>query len=329
MVLPVPDLNLIEYRPGLRAYTSPRGIRVIEVDWWADPAHDTLWAERARVTVPDKDWRREMGRDWSTPAGDAFFPAFSEIGRARCVMPATRLISGYVYRAFDFGRRRPACIWFQYSLKSDRAWLLREFMPHDLQTHDFRDAVRFLSNQLPWEQVPERAQRWVEAYTMRPSGIHCPPPWFPLGVRFLDISGPEANQVQANATSPEESTAADIFAAAGLNLIVVTPKVKGRNRVVDRMISVRPDGHPGLIIDPQCEESIIGFEGAFAYPKPTKQVPVPTKPFKDGHFENLLDAIGYGFVAVVPADAPTASEQRQGRGIEEAVDWLETRPQAR
>lgn len=331
--------ELVRYRKGLWAYTSPRGIRVIVLRLGADP-DDTPEAilKARRLYAKEKDWRREMEGDWSSPAGEAFFPIFSEIGRDRYIHMVTNLISGVVYRSFDFGRRHPACTWFQYSPKSDRVWGYREFMPHDLQTHEFRDAVRYLSGQLEWKDLQTRPRRWVDAYAARPSGSHCPPPWFPLGTRFLDIAGKECLQTQSNVVNPEENTAREIFAAEGMYLVVVNPRVKGRNEVVDRMLQIAPDSHPRTFLDPQMEEVIQGFDGAFCYPNPTAAVPYPNEPKDDNYFINLLDAWGYGISAVCPVDTPKPEDKprvigyggRTGREeiyapTAEEVGWYETR----
>ena len=191
--------DVVDYQPGLRAYTTPKGIRCVEVDYWAntDRPENGEWAnEQRRLYHTDRDWRREMERDWTSPAGDPFFSEFVEIGEAHYVHMASRIITGGpgkppvpVYRAYDLGELRPACIWFQYSPISDRLWFYREFMPHDLGTHHFRDAVRYLSNQLPYEVLDPAARRWVDHYASKPSGAHCPPPWFPPGTHFVDVSG--------------------------------------------------------------------------------------------------------------------------------------------
>lgn len=336
--------DVINYRNGLSAFTSPKGIRVLVLRLEADPSHTPEWIANARrVFASQKQWRREMEGDWSTPEGDSFFPIFSDVGRERYVHMARELISGPVYRAYDTGRRRPVCIWFQYSQKQDRLWILREFMPHDLQTHEFRDAVRYLSGEpVDINLLPDRVRAWIDGrdgYANKPSGAHCPPPWFPLGTHFIDIGGSESSQVSASATDPTLSTFQQIMAAKDIYLYVV-PKSKdvdGRNRVIERMLMVAPDNWPRTFIDPQCEELIEAWSGALTYPKRTIATPVPDKPYDDGHYINLNDAIGYGIWAVVPHDdSPKAKRSplflgwRDREAIydssdKEEIGWMETR----
>lgn len=307
--------DVVDYLPGLRAYTTPKGIRVLEIDYWADPAHDQAWTLEARRLQTTRDWRREMERDWSSPAGDPYFPSFQAIGREKFIRMAPNLIDGPVFVSLDFGARRPAMTCFQYSPKSDRLWLLREFMPHNILTHQFRDACRVLLGLLPYSAVTDPDVRyWVDVYAGKPSGSHCPPPWFPpADVRrhpFIYIAGKEADQSQANAYKKEDAVTGDIFAAVGMELMTVAPRVLGRCQILGRYLNIWDDGVPGLLIDPQCEETIIGFDGAFCYPEPSQSVPIPSKPKKDGHYENLLDAFSYGVVAVCPEDKPTAPKPK-------------------
>lgn len=342
ILLPLTERALKIHCPGLYGFTSPMGNRVLVLRLEADERNTPEVINLKRRGYIQKDWRREMEGDWSSPAGKPYFPIFSEIGRERYVHMAIELIGAdrggmpIVFRSYDFGRRHPACTWFQYSKKSDRIWLMREFMPEDLVTHEFRDCVRYLSNQVPLERLNDRSQAWIHRYTARVSGAHCPPPWFPPNTRFVDIGGKELVQGGASAVDPELATARAIFAEGDIHLLWVNPKVEGRNRVVDRMLMIRSDGWPGTFMDPQCEEMITGFEGAFSYPAESAANPIPTKPKDDGYFINLLDAYGYGVAAVIPSDTPKPDAPPRLVGYingrepvysndTEEVGWYETR----
>lgn len=301
------------YMTGLQAYTTPRGFRVISLDYFADEDHTEEWANKERKLYTARDWRREYERDWSTPSGEPYYPEFVEIGRSRFIKRVDRLIKGPVFRSYDFGGRRPACTWFQYSPKADRLWLYREFMPHNLQAHQFRDAVRYLSGELAYEQLPECsgnqegcARSWVDVYANKLSGAHCAPPWFPPGTRFVDISGKEALQGSAAAPTHEEGVTLNIFREGGIYLNMWNGLVAGRHQMLRRLLRIYPDGEPGLWIDPQAEEVIELMDGGLAYPKSSEAVPIPVKPRDDGHYINLADAFTYGVAAVIPEDRPKA-----------------------
>jgi hypothetical protein len=287
---------------GCNTYITPRGIKVIELDYWADEDRGQEWASREKVKyAAEKDWRRENLRDWTSAEGDIFYPEFQELGRERYVFALSELAALPVVRSFDFGFRRPACTWLQYSAKSDRVWWIREFMPHDLGTHDFRDAVQFLSGRLDYSALTPRSRDWVDLYANKEGAPK--PPWFSSTIDFFDVSGPESYRTEASAIrATEEANAAQVFANGGIYLNMVDPPVKARVDIIRRLLKLRDDGFPGLIIDPQCEEGIQMFNGALSFERQTKDNPIPSKPRKDGHFENLHDAFGYGVVSVVPME---------------------------
>ena len=287
---------------GCNAFDTPRGIRVVELDFWADCDRGVEWEQREKIKyASEKDWRRENMRDWTSAEGDVFYPEFQEHGKARYVLPLRELAKLPVVRSFDFGFRRPACTWIQYAANSDRVWWIREFMPHDLGTHDFRDAVQYLSGVLDYESLTPRAKDWIDLYAAKENAPK--PPWFPSTTDYFDVSGPESYRTEASAIrATEEANAAQVFANGGIFLNMVDPPVKARVDVIRRLLKMRMDGWPGIIIDPQCEEGIQMFNGALSFERATKDNPIPSKPRKDGHFENIHDALGYGIVAVVPME---------------------------
>jgi hypothetical protein len=297
---------------GCNAFDTPRGIRVIELDFWADKSRDQKWEEREKIKyASEKDWRRDNMRDWTSAEGDVFYPEFQENGKARYVQPLRELAKLPVVRSFDFGFRRPACTWIQYAAGSDRVWWVREFMPHDLGTHDFRDAVQYLSGMLDFSVLTPRARDWIDLYAAKENAPK--PPWFASTTDFFDVSGPESYRTEASAIrATEEANAAQVFANGGIYLNMVDPPVKARVDVIRRLLKIRKDGWPGIIIDPQCEEGIQMFNGALSFERATKDNPIPSKPRKDGHFENIHDALGYGIVAVVPMEdrRPESEEPR-------------------
>ena len=303
---------------GMLAYTSPRGDRVIVLKNFVDPAHDASWEKEERRKYNSRDWRREQENDWSTPSGAPYIPEFGDIGKDKFIRLVERLIPGPVFRSYDFGRRRPACTWFQYHPGEDRMWGYREFMPHDLQTHEFRDAVRYFSGEIEYAELPPRAQRWVDIYAAKPSCAHCPPPWFPPGTRFVDLTGKEALQGTAHTPTKEEGSAMAIFAEKGIYLNWWSGFVEARYKVLQRLLRLYKDGYPGLLLDPQMEEVAEAMDGALAYPAMSAATPIPTKPADDGHFINLMDALTYGAVMVIPVDAPQPGKKREPRVLQGA-----------
>lgn len=311
--------------PGVNVRRTPRGIVVFELDYIADPAkRDPAWAARMRARMPnEKEWRREFMRDWTSAAGDAFYPEFG-IEPYRYIYPATRLLNAPIVRGWDFGFRHPACVWFQYSPKSGRVWVLRELMPENIDTFSFRDLVLYLSGQKSLEQLERRPQALAWVKKIKDDPRMPAPPWFEADasapIHWLDFSGPEATKVSASVEG-EHKERSDKAILEAEHLVLECPSVgiAAREAVMRRLLQRRPDGHPGIVFDPACPILIEGMNGGIAFAKETKLNPDPTEPNKDGYYEHLHDALGYGLVNMVPAVDEVAP-------IPRIVQYLNRRP---
>lgn len=293
--------------PGELTYT------VVELDYWADPDRDEAWAARQMAAMPSLHaWRREFLRDWTTSAGSPFYPEVAT-DADRYIRRLPRLISGPVYRGWDFGYRRPACVWLQWSPASRRLWAIREVLPENLDTYAHRDLVLYCSGQRALDDLKNRprALEWVRVLEDGP----CPPPWFPPGTRFVDYAGPEALQRTASVEHEHaDRTDAAILRAEGIDLQVFTTSINAREQVMRSLLTIRPDGAPGLLLDPACRRLIEGMKGGIGYPEATKANPTPTQPRKDGFYEHLHDALGYAAINLCPID-----ERPQRRATDELV----------
>jgi len=287
---------------GLRARTTQRGYRVIELDAWADPARGEEWMARAKKRAASvADYEREVNRNWSITSGTTFYPEFGTVGRERYLYEAPMLLAGPVIRGWDFGWRAPVCVWFQYSLKSDRVYVLREFSPRGIGAAHFRDVCRYLSGELGEDQLDAPSREWVEMLRGLP-GMPTPP-WFQPGTRFVDLAGPEVNNVQSiSAKDPEEATLRLVWAAGGIEFAIQAGPVKARTTVLRRLLHVRADGHPGILISPACIDVLAMLDGGLTFEKATRLNPLPGKPRKDGRHDNTHDALTYGLVGMVPAE---------------------------
>lgn len=309
--------------PGYKARTTQRGFRVIELDAWADPARGEEWMAKARLrSASNADFEREVMRNWNITSGATFYPEFGEVGRERYLYEPKALLRQPVIRGWDFGWRAPMCVWMQYAPKTDRVYVLREFSPRGISAHHFRDVSRFLSGSLEWEQLDGPSREWVEMLAGLPGVPQ--PPWFPPGTQFVDLSGPEVNSTQSiSARDPEEATLRQVWAAGGIEFSIQAGPVKARTVVLRRLLSVRRDGYPGILISPVCIDVLAMLDGGLTFKKATTLNPMPSEPRKDGRHDNTHDALTYALVGVVPAQGmpgvtPGMAPWPEG---EELVGW--------
>jgi hypothetical protein len=288
--------------PGFRVRTTQRGYRVVELDAWADPARGEAWMAAARKRAASTaDFEREVMRNWSITSGATFYPEFGEIGREQYLYESTALLAGPVIRGWDFGWRAPVCVWLQYAPKSDRVYVLREFAPRGISAHHFRDVCRYLSGQLEMTGLDGAAGEWVEMLRDLP-GVPTPP-WFAPGTAFVDLSGPEVNAVQSiSSRDPEEATLRQVWAAGGVEFSVQAGPVKARTTVLRRLLHLRADGRPGILISPACIGVLAMLDGGLTFRKATTLNPQPSEPRKDGTHDNVHDGLTYALVGVVPAE---------------------------
>lgn len=206
-----------------------------------------------------------------------------------------------VIRGWDFGWRAPMCVWFQYAPKTDRVYVLREFSPKGISAHHFRDVCRYLSGQLMYPDHEPAVAEWIDMLNGLP-GVPTPP-WFPPGTQFMDLSGPEVNSIQSiSARDPEEATVRQVFAAGGIEFSIQSGPVKARTVVLRRLLHLRADGYPGILISPACIDVLAMLDGGLTFKKATTLNPMPSEPRKDGRHDNTHDALTYGLVGIVPAD---------------------------
>jgi hypothetical protein len=311
---------------GYASRITKRGYRVVELDAWADPARDQEWLIEARRRSPtESDYQREILRSWETVEGDAYYGEAAKIGRERYVFDLPQLLRQPVIRGWDFGLRHPVCIWMQYAPESDRVFVLRCWDPksdkgiHGIAAHHFRDVCRWLSGEIGYDEIPDQTSRdWADLHReLAGMGQQPTPPWFPKGVEFIDFAGFEANTPQSiSARDPRDATMADVWRNGGINLATQAGKVKARCDVLRRLLFPRADGWPGIVVSKYCPQVMAMLMGGLVFKTRTKLRPRPEDPKKDGHYDDINDALTYPIVAVVPASPPRRDVEE-----EEYIPW--------
>ena len=178
-----------------------------------------------------------------------------------------------LYRCWDFGWRRPACVVFQ----DDRV----------------RGQIRIFRADLGLKVILERfAEDMLELH----EGL------FP-GARWIDVADIAGNQ----RSDKTLQTSMDILRSFGLK-----PKTRrttisyGLSVISEQLRKFNPPRYgvagavPALVVDPRCNDMIEGFQygycadESFAQSGETSQQEI--KPNKDGYYEHLFDALRYGLV---------------------------------
>jgi hypothetical protein len=303
---------------GYETSTTGKDYRVVRIHYTADPEKRSAdWREKTKREMPDlMSWQREFEIDWSATTGLPFYPEFVRgyaADKGTFVRKLSILAKQPVIRGWDFGRRKPACVWFQVS-PTGRVGVLREFCPQSIDSYNFRDAVRYLSGQLAWDdpdfQRRDRARYWIEKLKHQVDIGQLPPmPWFEPGTEFFDYSGHEATIYKSIEGEKGELNDQEILASGGVELVSLPQRVTAGEYIIRRLCAPHPDGNgASLLLSQFCPVLVGGLAGGITYKKGTKINPLEDAAAKDGHFEHPHDALRYGLVGATPLleDFPVA-----------------------
>lgn len=285
-----------EQVPGINVRRTSRKVVVVEIDPWADPSKNEEWLAEVRRKYPSHvAFRREMLRDWTSSAGEPYYPEFDarshvcEVGASLPMLP--------VDRGWDFGWRAPAVVWTIYHREQDRMVVIRELCPNNVDTASLAALVRYLSGEWPLAKLYPHPRALEVLGELKRNGRIPEPPWFAPGTEFRDYAGPEATKISATVTGDKaERTDAQVLASMGIHLSMMSVTLEASENVIRRLLKPRDaDKVPGLLFDKACHTLIRGFGGGLAWTAiGGGQV------YKDGKYENPHDALRYVASQVVP-----------------------------
>jgi hypothetical protein len=240
----------------------------VTLSFRADPDKDSLkWLLKQRQKMPDeRSFRREYLLDWTSADGDVFYPDFAERPEAY-VNPNVEFNPEWpVHRGFDFGFRRPACIWTQLNPHNGQVVILHDLLPSGIDTYSFRNLVMFLSGEtlrpgkdysvdLELRELAKRPRAysllhkiakappwWAPAGDPRPYPI----PFFPPGTHFFNYSGTEALKVSATVDSEKkERTDAEVFQSGGIILDMSYQSIEAGETLIRKQLHFA-NNTPGL-----------------------------------------------------------------------------------
>lgn len=196
------------------------------------------------------------------------YPIFSSLWREDLHVAETDIHKNWdpnspMYRCWDFGFIRPACVVFQDDQQTGQIRILWCKLGDRILLDAFSDDVLYKTRQL-----------------------------FPRA-DWTDCCDPAGRQKR----DTSEKTSIDILKAKGLK-----PKFRiysieyGLNIIAEQMARLIPGRKgpvSGILIDPQCEDIIDGL--SFGYCQDKEKFD-EVKPVKDGRYDHCIDALRYGLV---------------------------------
>lgn len=225
----------------------------------------------------DSSWRRRflMGESGFVPTGTPVYPSFVESVHVR---PTSLIPDRPVVRMWDFGFRRPACLWGQVD-DAGRLFVHREWMPFEIAEEQFIATVIL------------RTKEWYGERVCR------------------DFGDPAARQ-----RDPQGISTLRRLSEYGIRLSWRTTTYADRIPLVNRKLSELVEGQPAMTIDPLCRDLIQGLAGGYHYKELRHgEVFSASKdlPFKDSHFEHVVNAFEYGIIGLFMGSSPAGVEKRR------------------
>ena len=292
--------------------------RVLRIGMRADPRKTDEWAtEKANRMGPQK-FAMEFGLQWGVSSNLPFFPEYLiRGGDETFVRHITGIGKGPLLAGLDFGERRPVILVGQTNLKRTQLIIMREWAPLGITGPAFAEVCGWLCHWFPLSMVSAEGLRHVNMLQEAAAKGEIPPvPWVtwdpPSSHRW---SGHEALRPAAEVASASlERTTAAIWEARGMPLSVGSFSVEASALVVRHLLRTPPPlaKLPYLVIGDQCPLLIRAFNGGYTFARATKANPHPTKPFKDGVYDNVVDALRYLVAGVMDPKLTDDGAQDEG-----------------
>ena len=171
-----------------------------------------------------------------------------------------------IFRVWDFGFNRPACLWLQYI--NGQARFLAELLGRQI----------YLENFIKDGKGSIKDQPFVYGLQEELFGKH------PAGYKdFCDPRGADE--------SDKGSTSIGILNDHGIYPTHRRTTIKeGIKMVKEHMDTKTTDGDPRLVVHPRCKNLIEGFRGGY------HRLDGMDDPEKDNHFDHLQDCARYGLI---------------------------------
>lgn len=236
------------------------------------------WIREMKAGMPVADWDREFEIRFDIFAEDGWF---SQDFDPACIQDVTWDGSSIITRGWDFGWHRPAVCW-SYINRVGQWCDIYEMLGEDINLEDFA------------------------AKTLEVSKANWP------GAVFRDGGDPAVVQKRPISNAFGENTEWEVLRRMGINLqfdrIRKLRRADG-HRMIRMQFKIRPDGRPGMLINPNtCPLILEGFRGGYRMPDRKGQIhqraleleePNPA----DNTFRHLIDARRYAVTQFMGATA--------------------------
>lgn len=205
------------------------------------------------IYTPDMQQRMIYGMFGRVHKGRPVFPQFA---RGQYIFPIEFTPKQTIFRGFDFGYNRPACVWMQFI--DGQVRILAEKLGKSIYLDDFiKDHVIPFQNSL-----------------------------FGEGQVYRDFCDPHGSD-----ESDKGKTSVDILNDFGIYPVFRRTKIQEGIKAIKELLDMKNDKGDGrFLIHPRCQNLIEGFRGGYFRADGSED------PEKDNFYDHCMDALRYACV---------------------------------
>lgn len=208
------------------------------------------------IYTPDMQQRMIYGQLGKVHKGRPVFPQFS---RGNYIVPMQIDPKMPVYRCFDFGFNRPACVWLQ--IYGGQVRVIGEMLGQRIYLDDF-------------------LREKIFPYEADVLGLNS-------GTVFRGFCDPAGSQ-----ESDKGKSSIEILNEHGIFPVYRKTRIEEGIKAVKHFLDSADNGEPNFQVHPRCTKLIEGFRGGY------HRLDGEESPNKDGFYDHLFDALRYGAVHI-------------------------------
>jgi hypothetical protein len=262
----------------------------IKVHWTLNPEHDEAWYKKVTAGMEDQEIQAKFELSFSHFPGDR---VWSNFDRKTHVKEETQIILGRpMFLGWDFGYHFPAVNWWQYNAQ-DQYVGHREMNGYSMEFTNFVKQVKeFRETFYKSRQCPE---------------IHC-----------VDQAG--FHNYASRSTTGAASDVHEIKIQFGRNtqirrgaMQIGTRDNEGpRLKVFRKLLNLRDDGRPGLVVNERMEVFVEGALGGYCYPEKGGEEPVKNE---YSHQQDAGQSVVTAHEQMIAATKPKSSQSTSYKRI--------------
>ena len=265
-------------------------IHRIKLHWTQNPEHDETWYKAATAGMEDQEIQAKFELSFSHYAGDRVWPKFER--RTHIVEDTKVILNRPMLLGWDFGFHFPAVNIWQYN-SLDQYVGHREVNAFDIDFIEFIEIVKETSHAL------YNPRHNAEIHFVDPAGFHR------YSSRSASGACSDVDEIRRQFGRNTQIRPGAMQSGSRGN---EGPRLKAMRRVM----KLRKDGRPGLVVNERMETFIEGALGGYCYPEKGGEEPLKNE---FGHSHEAAQYMVSGHQKLIGLDKPSTQQRSRPKRI--------------